>query len=104
MEVFFITLLKIFVLFIALAFARGSVQTFRDGHLDHAWQAWGTMLVGTFMGYGFLCKICEVQASDWLPQLLAVNVVQSCAFVWWHANSSLELRPVATPSESSAKK
>lgn len=85
MELFILTVLKIVVVFIAIGFARGAVESVREGKIKNHPAAWMMMLVGSFIGFAFICQACEVDPIKWLPQMLAVMFVQSLAYLWWRA-------------------
>lgn len=83
MELFILTVLKIVVVFVAIGFARIAVESVREGKIKNHAAAWMMMLVGSFIGFAFICQACELQPIQWLPHMGAVMLVQSLAYFWW---------------------
>lgn len=83
METFILTVLKIVVVGLALLFTRGAVQSVHEGKMRNHWGSWGLMLVGSFMGFAFICEVASLEPMQWLSQMGAVMLVQSLAYFWW---------------------
>lgn len=83
METFILTVLKIAVVGLALLFARGGVECVNEGKCKNHWSGWALTLTGAFLGFGFICQVCELDPIKWFPQMYAVMLVQSLAYFWW---------------------
>ena len=83
METFILTVLKIVVVALALFFTRVAVQSVHEGQMRNHWGSWALMLVGSFMGFAFICEVASLEPMQWLPHLGAVMLGQSLAYFWW---------------------
>jgi hypothetical protein len=83
MEVFFLTVFKLAAVGLALLFARGGVEGVHEGKFKNHWGGWALTMTGSLLGFGFVCEVCDLQPSHWLPQMAAVMFVQSLAYFWW---------------------
>lgn len=92
MELFILTVLKIVAVALAVLFAHGGVEMVNLGKLKNHWGGWAMTLTGSFVGFGLICKFCELQPSQWLPQLAAVMFIQSLAYLWWRATMPKAVR------------
>jgi hypothetical protein len=69
-----------------------------DLSIPPLWQAYGVMLGISFFGYGFVYEIRGWQYADFLPHYLALVVVQTMAFFYFHG--SMPSRVQASPDSA----